>query len=175
MPAGQLIPPLTYTVTEDVVGVDGGGKLAFRYALCRRYKVSQVMRRIMRITALVWGLSGCITAIGLIVAAWTAPTDVAFALGYGVPWTWATLLALWTLFYVRRQLAIEKDEWDRGVRHKIPLPVCASTTDREVDPSTHSAPATSRTPPEKTSEKEVDHREENLTEQSAPAYSNHAV
>lgn len=174
MPAGQLIPPLTYTITEDVVGVDGGGKLAFRYALCRRYMVSQVMRRIMRITALVWGLSGCIVATGLIVAAWTAPTDVAFALGYGVPWVWAMLLALWTLFYVRRQLAIERHEWDRGVRHEIPLPVCASTPDRDVDP-THSAPATSRTPPEKTSEKEVDNREENLIEQSNSAYSNHTV
>ena len=68
MPAGEPLPPLTYTITEDVVGVDGGGMLAFRYALCRRYKVSRIMRRIMRMTALAWGVSGCAIGGGVIAA-----------------------------------------------------------------------------------------------------------
>ena len=71
----------------------------------------------------------------MIAAALTAPTDVAYAFGYGVPWVWAGLLAVWTLLYIRRQLVDEKSEWDRGVRVEMALPVCASPIDRESDTS----------------------------------------
>lgn len=134
LPPGQLLPPLTYTITEDIVAVDGGGGLAFRQAWRHRYEASRVMRRLCRVTAVVWGLTGCVIATVLIIAAWTAPTDTAYGLAYGIPWLWAMLTATWTVVYVQRSLKKEREEWDTAKVHKeVELHVVEKDLDREVD------------------------------------------
>ena len=55
LPAYQPLPPLTYTLVEDVVGVDGGGHLAFRHAWRHRYDASRIVRGLLRVTAIAWG------------------------------------------------------------------------------------------------------------------------
>lgn len=134
LPPRQLLPPLTYTITEDIVAVDGGGGLAFRQAWRHRYEASRVIRRLCRVTAVVWGASGCVIATALLAAAWTAPTDTAYGLGYGIPWLWAMVLSAWTVKYVRDCLRKESDEWETSKVHKeMELHLVEKDIDREVD------------------------------------------
>lgn len=128
LPAYQALPPLTYTIVEDVVGVDGGGRLAFRQAWRHRYEASRILRRILRITAIIWGVSGCVVAVALIVAAWTAPVDTAYGLGFGLSWLWAFILT-----YVHNQLTVERQDWESGVRKQVTLCVDQKDIDRQVD------------------------------------------
>ncbi|KAI0091398.1 hypothetical protein BDY19DRAFT_983763 [Irpex rosettiformis] len=118
LPKHQVLPPLTYTITEDVVAVDGGGGLMYRQAWRHRYEASRVLRRVCRVTAIAWGVSGCVVASGCIAAAWTAPTDTAYGLGYSMPWLWALLVSAWTIHYVHDALKCEKLEWEVGRAHK---------------------------------------------------------
>lgn len=132
LPAYQPLPPLTYTIVEDVVAVDGSGRLAFRQAWRHRYEASRVMRRLLRVTAIAWGVTGCVVAGALIVAAWTAPTDTAYGLGFGMSWIWALIMIAWTLVYVNNQLIFERDNWEH-VRKEVTLCVDEKDIDREVD------------------------------------------
>ncbi|KAI0697271.1 hypothetical protein BC835DRAFT_1270549 [Cytidiella melzeri] len=132
MPANKPLPPLTYTITEDVLAVDGGGRLAFRQAWRRRYEVSRCMRRLLRIIAIAWGLSGCVVASVLIATSWSTPMDVGYALGYGIPWIWVAVLSIWTIRFVHRQLDVERQAWQDGVREEVVLPVCEEHIDSEV-------------------------------------------
>lgn len=134
LPKHELLPPLTYTITEDIVAVDGGGGLMFRQAWRHRYEASRVIRRVCRVTAVAWGASGCTIAAILIAAAWTAPTDTAYGLGYGIPWLWALTMSSWTVHYVQVSLVREREEWaDQHVHKEMELHLKEKDIDREVD------------------------------------------
>lgn len=134
LPPLELLPPLTYTITEDIVAVDGGGGLAFRQAWRHRYEASRAIRRLCRVAAVAWGASGCVIACALIAAAWTAPTDTAYGLGYGVPWLWAMALSAWTVWYSRAALRKEREQWENAKVHKeVELHLVEKDIDREVD------------------------------------------
>jgi hypothetical protein len=106
----------------------------FRQAWRHRYEASRVIRRVCRVTAVAWGASGCSVAIALIAAAWTAPTDTAYGLGYGIPWLWAIVLSSWTVHYVHVSLECEKREWNEGRAHKeVELHLKEKMLDKEVD------------------------------------------
>lgn len=106
----------------------------FRQAWRHRYEASRVIRRVCRVTAVAWGASGCTIAIALIVAAWTAPTDTAYGLGYGIPWLWAIVLSAWTVHYVHVSLECERKEWEGGRAHKeMELHLKEKRLDKEVD------------------------------------------
>ena len=106
----------------------------FRQAWRHRYEASRAMRRVCRVTAIAWGLSGFIVAAGCIAAAWTAPTDTAYGLGYGMPWLWAIIISAWTVHYVHDMLECEKKEWDGGRAHKeVELHLKEKDLDKEVD------------------------------------------
>jgi len=134
LPRRAILPPLTYTIVEDVIAVDGGGGLEFRQAWRHRYEASRVIRKIIRTTAIGWGLSGTVLAAGLIVAAWTAPTDTGYGLSYGLPWLWAMLSAVGTILYVKSELERERREWFMEKVHKeVSLNLKEHDVDREAD------------------------------------------
>ncbi|THG92482.1 hypothetical protein EW026_g8432 [Hermanssonia centrifuga] len=134
LPAGEVLPPLTYTIVEDIIAVDGGGGLEFRQAWRHRYEASRVMRHLLRVCSIAWGLSGFIIASVLIAAAWTAPTDTAYGLGYGIPWLWAMVSSAVTVAYTQKELRKEAREWDADHVHRsISLHVKEHEGDREAD------------------------------------------
>ena len=136
LPAHSPLPPLTYTIVEDVIAVDGGGGLAFRHAWAHRYQTSVVVRRLLRHTSVWWGVTGLVTAALLLAAAWTAPENTAYGLGYGVPWLWALAAAAATVVYVHHKLVEEKEKWTTGgVRRDVRLRVQlrGAEADREVE------------------------------------------
>ncbi|KAI0798018.1 hypothetical protein C8Q75DRAFT_801916 [Abortiporus biennis] len=111
-----LLPPLTYTIVEDVIAVDGGGGLEFRQAWRHRYEESRVMRKLLRDIALMWGISGIAVAGALIAIAWTTSDDVGYGLGYGMAWLWAIFFTCVTFWWVEKELHREKTEWEDVVR-----------------------------------------------------------
>ncbi|KAL4246813.1 hypothetical protein ABKN59_008036 [Abortiporus biennis] len=113
---GHLLPPLTYTLVEDIVAVDGGGGLEFRQAWRHRYEESRVMRKLLRDLSLVWGISGIAVAGALIAIAWTTSDDIGYGLGYGIPWVWVILFTCVTFWWVKKELYREKTEWADVVR-----------------------------------------------------------
>lgn len=133
-PPYHLLPPLTYTIVEDVVAVDGGGRLEFRQAWRRRYEESLVMRKLLRDLALFWGISGNIVAGGFIALAWTVSDDIGYGISYGLPWLWAIVCALVTIWWVRKELEREGREWgDREHVHKEKaLNLVETQLDRDV-------------------------------------------
>ncbi|KAI0069992.1 hypothetical protein K474DRAFT_1713725 [Panus rudis PR-1116 ss-1] len=133
-PPRHVLPPLTYTIVEDVIAVDGGGGLEFRQAWRYRYESSRIMRRLLRDIALYWGLSGTILGIGLIVIVWLAPTDTGYGLGYSMPWLWAMLSTVVTIIWAKRELKREREEWSDLVKvHKEkPLKLVEYQVDREA-------------------------------------------
>ncbi|GJE91564.1 hypothetical protein PsYK624_077140 [Phanerochaete sordida] len=138
-PAYRPLPPLTYTIVEDVIAVDGSGGLRFRHAWAHRYQASAALRALLRATALGWGASGTLVAAGLIVAAWLAPRDTAYGLGFGVPWIWALACTAATLAYTRRMLRRERALWQAAgaratYRHRrIPIQWCLDETSRAIE------------------------------------------
>jgi hypothetical protein len=134
LPPNSPLPPLTYTMVEDIVAVDGGGGLAFRHAWAHRYQSSLVMRRLLRSLALWWGATGIVIGAILIAAAWTAPENTAYGLGYGMRWLWAMIGAAATIVYVHEKLQEEARDWPtvhRDVQLRVQL--TEDEADREVE------------------------------------------
>lgn len=132
-PAGHVLPPLTYTIVEDVVAVDGGGLLEFRQAWRSRYEASRVMRKLMRDIALLWGISGVLVGGALIAIAWTTAEDVGYGLGYSMPWLWAMVLTVATIVRVKLELERESREWEDVTVHKEkPLHLKEKQDDRDA-------------------------------------------
>ncbi|KAF7794958.1 hypothetical protein EIP86_006101 [Pleurotus ostreatoroseus] len=153
LPPREPLPPLTYTIVEDVVAVDGGGGLEFRQAWRHRYESSRVMRHLLRILSIWWGITGVIVASGCIVAAWTAPNNTGYGLGYGIPWLWAIVAAISTWVYIKKQLRLEMADWEEAHVHKtVSLHLREKEVDREADRRhaafvrTQSRPSTSARP-----------------------------
>lgn len=134
LPPGELLPPLTYTIVEDVVAVDGGGGLEFRQAWRHRYETSRVMRHLLRILSIWWGITGVVVAAGCLAAAWTAPNNTGYGIGYGIPWAWALVGAIWTWVSVKKHLRLENEDWEQAHVHKnVSLHLKEKEVDREAD------------------------------------------
>ncbi|KAH9851653.1 hypothetical protein C2E23DRAFT_732778 [Lenzites betulinus] len=119
MPAYTGLPPAVYTMVEDIVAVDGGGCVEFRQAWRIRYEHSAIMRRIVRITSIWWGASGCLFAGAFIAIAWTTADDIGYGIGWGLPWLWAMVSGALTVRFVHRELEREQAEWASPDVHKI--------------------------------------------------------
>lgn len=111
LPPCEPLPPITYTIIEDVIAVDGNGMVDFRQAWRDRYEASAVMRKLIRDTALGWGISGVVIGGVLVVAAQKASTDTGYGLGYGMPWIWAFLGMGITVWWTQRELKRELRDW----------------------------------------------------------------
>ena len=67
MPKGEVARPGVYSIIEDVVAVDGGQGTRFREILNQRYLASAPIRRLLKETDLLWGISGVAVAVALVV------------------------------------------------------------------------------------------------------------
>lgn len=81
LPRGSTARPLVYTIIEDIIGVDGGGRVAFREDLNRRYEASPLFRQMLYRLNAFWGF-GAVAVAGIVTALlWTIPGEVAFGIG----------------------------------------------------------------------------------------------
>ncbi|KAH8091694.1 hypothetical protein BXZ70DRAFT_1011098 [Cristinia sonorae] len=133
-PPYHPLPPLTYTLVEDIIAVDGGGLLEFRQAWRHRYEASRVMRKLLRDLGIFWGLSGIIVAGACIAVAWTTSSDIGYGIGYGIPWLWAFVCTAITVAWVHVELERERREWHDVVRvhREKPLHLVETQDDRDA-------------------------------------------
>ncbi len=116
LPPGHKLRPAGYTIMEDVVAVDGGGRSAFRRALNVRYEKSPIFQKIVLEMTIYWGIVGLIF-IG-VSAAITFTT--ALKIAFGVTLTWASIWPFFCFiiaqFWIRHRLA-QEIEWFKMKNH----------------------------------------------------------
>ncbi|KAF3765661.1 hypothetical protein M406DRAFT_231875, partial [Cryphonectria parasitica EP155] len=115
IPKGAQLRPCIYTIIEDVVAVDGSGGTAFREALNRRYEASHVFRSMLRQLGIFWAVGAEAMAVVCMILIFTVSDDAAFTIGWSVPFGWAGVWSLCTIWYVKRELKKEKVAWAEQV------------------------------------------------------------
>jgi hypothetical protein len=81
IPKGGRVPPLVFTLVEDIVGVDGAGGREYRNALLARYETSPRFRKMMAQQNWFWAIGALVDGIGTMVVVWTVPEKVAYGVG----------------------------------------------------------------------------------------------
>ncbi|KZP10458.1 hypothetical protein FIBSPDRAFT_96727 [Athelia psychrophila] len=119
LPRGAIARPSTYTIIEDIVGVDGGGRLDFRERLNSRYEASPMFRRMLFRLNAFWGFGAVTLAGTLMGVVWVVPGTVAFGIGWIVPIIWAGIWAFLTIRYVKASLVEEYATWHLTGPHVV--------------------------------------------------------
>jgi hypothetical protein len=109
---GDVVPPLTFCIMEDITACDGGGGKAYREAALARFNASPRFRRMLVQMLWAWSITGLIVAVALLVLAWTIDEEVAYTLGWAVPSVWGGTGAFATIKWGQRSLRIEKEMWN---------------------------------------------------------------
>ncbi|KAI9743769.1 MAG: hypothetical protein M1818_002502 [Claussenomyces sp. TS43310] len=108
--SGSPMKPGVFVLIEDIVAVDGGGFQAFREALVVRYESSEIFRRLVEQMNWFWGIGSMIVAGGTTAIVYAVPNlDVVFAIGWCLPWVWASIGAICTILWTRRMLVAEEN------------------------------------------------------------------
>lgn len=81
VPKGGRVPPLVFTLVEDVVGVDGAGGREYRNSLLARYEASPRFRKMIARQNLFWAIGLLVDAVSTLVVIWTVPEMVAYGVG----------------------------------------------------------------------------------------------
>jgi hypothetical protein len=81
IPKGGRVPPLVFTLVEDIVGVDGAGGREYREALLARYETSPRFRKMIAQQNWFWAVGALVDGIGTMVVIWTVPERVAYGVG----------------------------------------------------------------------------------------------
>ncbi|KEZ40790.1 Uncharacterized protein SAPIO_CDS8075 [Scedosporium apiospermum] len=118
IPGGAQLRPGIYSLVEDICAVDGGGGTAFREALDRRYEASHVFRTMLRRLGIFWAVGAEGMAVLCTILIFTVEVDYAYAIGWSVPFVWAGVWTLITIWYVKIELRRENREWARDAASK---------------------------------------------------------
>lgn len=93
VPAGTTGPSGAYSLVEDIVAVDSGQGRTYRQQLVNRYKARKTVQSLCHETDLLWGISGMVIGIGTISLVFAfSDEDLAFALGWAIPWFFAAVM-----------------------------------------------------------------------------------
>ncbi|KAF4976027.1 hypothetical protein FZEAL_7259 [Fusarium zealandicum] len=112
---GDVYPPLTFCIMEDITACDGGGGKTYREAALARFNASPRFRRMLSQMLWAWAITGSVLSVVLIALAWTLPVEVAYALGWAVPSVWGAAGAYLTIRWGQRCIRIEQEKWTEDV------------------------------------------------------------
>lgn len=115
IPKGAQLRPCVYTIIEDVCAVDGSGGTDFREALNRRYEASHVFRTMLRRLGVFWAAGAEGMAVVCTILIFTVSENAAYAIGWSVPFGWAGVWTVCTIYYVKGELKREKLAWAEEV------------------------------------------------------------
>ncbi|ORY30780.1 hypothetical protein BCR39DRAFT_528281 [Naematelia encephala] len=110
-PRGSIILPAIYPIIEDIVAVDGGGGTAYRDRLGKRYEASSVFRQMLGRLSLAWGIGAELAGAVTIALVFTIEKDAAYVVGWALPVIWAGVWAVLTIWYVKKELKRELNQW----------------------------------------------------------------
>lgn len=114
--AGDPMRPGSYAIAEDVVAVDGEQGQAFRQAWRSRYEASSALQSHLRRVDMIWGTTG----LAIVGAVWGCAfglenREIGFAVGFGLPWVWAGIMAIVTMQMTKSMLRREDQMARQGV------------------------------------------------------------
>ncbi|KIW70410.1 hypothetical protein PV04_02682 [Phialophora macrospora] len=110
---GEVYPGVYYLI-EDVVSVNANAGRPFREALAARYKASPRFRRMIKVQSLFWSIPALIvaTACTVVICIHPVPKDVAYGIGWGVPFVWIGIWVVFTIPWVRHDMHKETVTWE---------------------------------------------------------------
>ncbi|KAK1970077.1 hypothetical protein LZ32DRAFT_627497 [Colletotrichum eremochloae] len=111
IPKGAQLRPGIYSLIEDICAVDGSGGTEFRVALDRRYEASHIFRAMLRRLGIFWAVGAEACAALCTALIFTMSGDVAYTIGWSLPFVWTGLWTLATFWYVSRELKREAAAW----------------------------------------------------------------
>jgi hypothetical protein len=111
LPRGTPLRPGIYSIIEDVCAVDGSGGTEFRQRLNLRYMASHVFRQMLHRLTLFWAIGALLAASAATAIIFTCSRNVAYVIGWTLPFAWAAVWALVTVFYVKKNLKLEAKVW----------------------------------------------------------------
>ena len=106
---GNALKPALFYIIEDVVAVDGEGGIEYRKAFNARYDSSPLFRNLIRDLSVIWMVWFYLLAwlfTGLVQG---LPMGAVYAVGWAGPFPLVGLMAVWTIWYVKRQLKAERE------------------------------------------------------------------
>ncbi|KAH7629699.1 hypothetical protein B0T09DRAFT_339969 [Sordaria sp. MPI-SDFR-AT-0083] len=111
VPKGGRIPPLVFTIVEDIVAVDGAGGKEYRRAINARYEVSKRFREMIARQNWFWGVGALADGIATMIVIWTIPQEIAYGVAWASPLIFSIIWTIITVIWVRRDIRREKAEW----------------------------------------------------------------
>jgi hypothetical protein len=120
-PIGEVVPPLTFCIMEDICGCDGGGAKPYRAAALARFNASPRFRRLLVQLLWAWSLTAVALGAALNVIIWipSINQEVVYALGWSVPSVWGAIGAFLTIKWCQRSVRIEREKWAEDQAAKL--------------------------------------------------------
>lgn len=110
-PKGHVWRPAMYAFIEDCGAIEARGEMEYREKLNARYEASPLFRKMIMQLSWFWGIGLiCIATVSTILV-FTITRDVAFGLGWGLPYVFMIVWALLTVVFAQRSLKREKAVW----------------------------------------------------------------
>lgn len=111
----QVLPPVYYFM-EDVVAVNASAGRPYREALASRYAASPRFRRMLLIQSWFWAIPALVLAIPLTIISVIpqVPATGAYGVAWAVPFLWAVLWGLITIWWCKKEMVRERLEWESG-------------------------------------------------------------
>ncbi|KAF8857191.1 hypothetical protein BDZ45DRAFT_436626 [Acephala macrosclerotiorum] len=110
-PKGSPFRPALLAIIEDSASIEARGELAARLAVIRRYESSPLFRRMIERLNWVWGLGFMGIAIITTILIFSLKEEVAFGVGWGLPYIWATIFVLGSVAFAKASLKEERRLW----------------------------------------------------------------
>ncbi|TDZ35999.1 hypothetical protein C8035_v009070 [Colletotrichum spinosum] len=120
IPKGAQLRPGIYSLIEDICSVDGSGQTEFRVALDRRYEASHVFRAMLRRLGVFWAVGAEACAVLCTVLIFTLSGDAAYTIGWSLPFVWAGIWSVATIWFVKWELKRESKAWAEEAARKGP-------------------------------------------------------
>ncbi|RMD40349.1 hypothetical protein DV735_g4779, partial [Chaetothyriales sp. CBS 134920] len=111
---GEPVLPGVLYLIEDVVAVNASAGRPYREALHARYNASPRFRQMVMDQSLFWGIPAILIGGALIVVVCVHEVDkeIAYGLGWGIPFFWALIWAFLSVIWVKKALRNERIAWE---------------------------------------------------------------
>jgi len=114
LPVGAPLRPGIYAYIEDICAVDGSGGTEFRQRLNLRYQASKAFREMLHRLTLFWAIGAIVCSAVTVAIVFTIQRDAAYIVGWTLPFLWAGLWTAITIFWVKKSLAHEYEQWTQA-------------------------------------------------------------
>lgn len=115
---GSTWKPALLAFIEDAGAIEGQGEVQYRRNVMKRYDASPLFRRMILVLTWAWGIGFLIIASVSTILIMLLSEDVGFGVGWGLPWLGAFVFSIFTVFYVRSSLKLERADWSEKENHR---------------------------------------------------------